>query len=673
MSVTNETYRVQVTLATVVQAIPIPFYFLEQDDLIVFQTVAGADTLMVLNTNYTLAGEGVESGGTLTTIGGTVGAVWTIARADALTQSEEFIYSGSLAASSIERAYDRLAMQIQRVFSMAKRALRFPITNAEGGELALNDRKGKLPSFNSITGALELIDASSEIASAASAAASAVSAAEAAASAASVGFTIDTDSTLAANSDIRVPSQKAVNTVLNLVQKFKTETGNFTGIIGTEHTITATATATDPTTKTVAGASVAVENGDSYRVRISSGIATIGGVTYAIAGSTVLRKFDSGLWGSVFSASSIAERELDDYIFLSEEGTPESHTPVITQSTLFTTALSSPVVYVPYITNTGAQVTNSNGQGDANIRFGPGTYYSGAGGSNDLAMYGDIKPGGAAQFARWPVIASFTTSAANSIVEVGAYSLDNNNQLMPLIEVEGRLVSSAVKIRTVTGNDWKFTLTFPTAAARKIVLYMPGSFGLVAIRVPTGQSITKAAAPTKTIAFIGDSFCNGAGIGFENGANLFETFALKIGKLLAGNSFLLAGIGGTGFTAGGGTNNYNTRASYVVGKSPDILIVNGSINDGSGAGSLASDIATFMASVSTIPRVIVIGTMIDGQEANHDAVRTATALAGREFVDMRTFMYAPQKPSYFYTDGVHPSAVGHKAIARAVVRKLGLG
>lgn len=156
MSVTNETYRVQVTLATVVQAIPIPFYFLEQDDLIVFQTVAGADTLMVLNTNYTLAGEGVEAGGTLTTIGGTVGAVWTVARADALTQSEEFLYSGSLAPSSIERGYDRLAMQIQRIYSMAARALRLPVTNAEGGELALNDRKGKLIGFNETSGDVEL-------------------------------------------------------------------------------------------------------------------------------------------------------------------------------------------------------------------------------------------------------------------------------------------------------------------------------------------------------------------------------------------------------------------------------------------------------------------------------------------------------------------------------------
>ena len=155
MSVTNETYRVQVTLATAVQAIPVTFYFLEQDDLIVYQTVAGVDTLMVLNTNYTLTGEGVEAGGALTTIGGTVGAVWTVARADALTQSEEFLYSGSLAPAAVERGYDRLAMQIQRIYSMAARSLRLPVTNAEGGELALNDRKGQLLGFNATTGAPE--------------------------------------------------------------------------------------------------------------------------------------------------------------------------------------------------------------------------------------------------------------------------------------------------------------------------------------------------------------------------------------------------------------------------------------------------------------------------------------------------------------------------------------
>jgi hypothetical protein len=193
MSVTNETYRVQATLATAIQAIPVTFYFLEQDDLIVYQTVAGVDTLMALNTNYTLTGEGVEAGGTLTTIGGTVGAVWTIARADALTQSEEFIYSGSLAPSAVERGYDRLAMQIQRIYSMAARSIRLPVTNAEGGELALNDRKGTILGFDASTGAVEFTTKQSLLDDAAAAAEAAaqplVDAAEAAKTAAELAET----------------------------------------------------------------------------------------------------------------------------------------------------------------------------------------------------------------------------------------------------------------------------------------------------------------------------------------------------------------------------------------------------------------------------------------------------------------------------------------------------
>ena len=96
---------------------------------------------------------------------------------------------------------------------------------------------------------------------------------------------------------------------------------------------------------------------------------------------------------------------LDDVFALA----PEAHQPAISQATGDTTALSSPVVYRPYICGTGSQVTNSDGQGDSNIRFLSGTYNTANGGSADLAMYGSIKPGGDAQVARWPVIASFNT------------------------------------------------------------------------------------------------------------------------------------------------------------------------------------------------------------------------------------------------------------------------
>lgn len=181
MAVTNETYRVQVTLTGSGQAIPLPFYFLEDGDLAVFKTVAGVDTLLVLNTNYTVAGAGDPEGGMIAMIGGTNGDVITVARSDALTQEEEFLYMGALSPSAITRGYDRVVMQLQRLLSMAKRSIRFPVTNAEGGELSLTARMGKLLGFNATTGAVELVDGTSLVEeTAANAAAAAVSAENAA-------------------------------------------------------------------------------------------------------------------------------------------------------------------------------------------------------------------------------------------------------------------------------------------------------------------------------------------------------------------------------------------------------------------------------------------------------------------------------------------------------------
>lgn len=153
MAITNETYRVQVTLSGANQVIPIGFYFLEDADIVGYKTTtAGVDSALVLNTNYTLAGAGVEAGGTATMIGGASGEVVTFTRADALTQEIELQYSGDLNPATLERGYDRLCMQVQRVFSIAKRSIRFPLTNAETSELALNSRKGKLLSFDATTG-----------------------------------------------------------------------------------------------------------------------------------------------------------------------------------------------------------------------------------------------------------------------------------------------------------------------------------------------------------------------------------------------------------------------------------------------------------------------------------------------------------------------------------------
>lgn len=76
-------------------------------------------------------------------------------------------------------------------------------------------------------------------------------------------------------------------------QGYKTETGNFTGIIGVEHAATATCTVTDPTTRPDG---TAIANGDKFTVRVSAGTATVGGAPYAITESVIVRAYDAGAW-----------------------------------------------------------------------------------------------------------------------------------------------------------------------------------------------------------------------------------------------------------------------------------------------------------------------------------------------------------------------------------------
>lgn len=185
MSVTSELSRVQVTLSGPSDAVPIGFYFLENADIVGYKTVDGVDTLLVLNTDYTLAGAGAIDGGMAAMIGGDAGDVITFARNDALTQEEEFLYMGRLNPATVERGYDRIVMQVQRLALMVMRSIRLPITGATLAEVPLVARMGKLIGFNATTGDLELVDGADVAADAAAAQAAAAAAAASAALAAS--------------------------------------------------------------------------------------------------------------------------------------------------------------------------------------------------------------------------------------------------------------------------------------------------------------------------------------------------------------------------------------------------------------------------------------------------------------------------------------------------------
>ncbi|WP_138443508.1 GDSL-type esterase/lipase family protein [Sinomonas susongensis] len=344
-----------------------------------------------------------------------------------------------------------------------------------------------------------------------------------------------------------------------------------------------------------------------------------------------------------------------------------------------TTSMNSPVAYRPSVCGTGVKTTTWDGQNDPNFRFFSGTFETNNGAKGDLALNGSIKPDGAAQAARWPVVAAFTTSAGVDKVDVGFYGLEPANAHGVLVEVNGRLVDDTFLVApsTLAGSGSTATLTFPTKRARTIRIWTGGGLGFYAVRVPAGESISKPARYGRRVAIIGDSYVNGAGASNvfpDQGAGNCETFAPRLARALGFDDIILAGVGGTGWTTAG---KFANRVPAVTAMNPDAIIFYGSINDGSGAGTVQTEVQAALDLCASIPKVYVIGPLLNGYSANNAAVKAGTLAKGRTFIDMKDFLYgsgritAPtgdgNRDLYLKSDGSHPTLDAHRAIARRLL------
>jgi hypothetical protein len=357
--------------------------------------------------------------------------------------------------------------------------------------------------------------------------------------------------------------------------------------------------------------------------------------------------------------------------------------PTIAIAQTMTTGLSSPATIAPAIVNIGSNTQNWDGSSDTKFRYWPGVFSTGNGGSGDLALYGSEKPGGAAQAARWPLVVEFVTDTGNAVLELFGYALGGGAAMK--LEVNGRLTDDVYFRVRSGGGPWMVTVTFPVAAARRIRVMMPGDGGFSGVRVPTGQTITKAPAPTQTIAFLGDSWVNGSGsaYGYPNGAGDLDTFAWRYARLLGGPyaAMMLAGIGGTGWTAGtsgGQPANYSVRVPAILSRNPDTLVIYGSQNDSDT--DISAAVSSLLASVTSIPRVIVLSTALSGYQNQIASVRAATLAAGRLFVDLKDYMYGTGGANSAKYDGnkdvllmntgdLHPTLDGHRALASSAYRR----
>jgi len=162
MPVQTDTRRVQYNTNATTGPWSVPYYFLADADLsVTYADSTGAETPLVLDTDFTVTGTGDELGGTVTTTtaypsGGTI----TILRDLDALQPAEFQDGDPFPAPTLNRGLDRLTMLAQQVLEVVGRSLRFSVS--ENLDAALPDvatRGGKLLGFDSVTGAITMVTA----------------------------------------------------------------------------------------------------------------------------------------------------------------------------------------------------------------------------------------------------------------------------------------------------------------------------------------------------------------------------------------------------------------------------------------------------------------------------------------------------------------------------------
>lgn len=144
MTVSTSIARVQYAGDGSSTVFAVPYYFLEDTHLRVVKTSGGADTVLVLNTGYTVSGAGNPAGGSITvSVIPVSGETITILRDVPVTQETDYIPNDPFPAESHERALDRATMQIQQLKERTDRAatlqegLNWPLLLTPGPNLFL--------------------------------------------------------------------------------------------------------------------------------------------------------------------------------------------------------------------------------------------------------------------------------------------------------------------------------------------------------------------------------------------------------------------------------------------------------------------------------------------------------------------------------------------------------
>lgn len=136
MTIQSQTTRVDYTGNGATTTFPVPFYWLQDTDLLVIRTDNGftppTAATLALGTDYLVTGSGNQSGGSITTtVAPTATQKLSILRSVPFTQLTHYVPNDPFPAASHEQALDKLTMETQQLNEGLSRSITLP-PNATG-------------------------------------------------------------------------------------------------------------------------------------------------------------------------------------------------------------------------------------------------------------------------------------------------------------------------------------------------------------------------------------------------------------------------------------------------------------------------------------------------------------------------------------------------------------
>jgi len=131
MAISNTDNKVTAVLTAVPQDIPVGFYFLDDEHLTVTRLRSGVETELTLNADYTVAGAGDESGGTVTVnaTGGAATDTIVVTYGIPTTQTTNYNEGSTAPAATRERVADKLTMKVKEIEEQVARSMKSRVTS----------------------------------------------------------------------------------------------------------------------------------------------------------------------------------------------------------------------------------------------------------------------------------------------------------------------------------------------------------------------------------------------------------------------------------------------------------------------------------------------------------------------------------------------------------------